>query len=47
MIYRGVKMTEEEQRKKSRRDWLKAVGIVMGVAAVVATVVILTGKLGI
>ena len=47
MIYRGVKMTEEEQRKKSRRDWLKAVGIVMGVAAVVAAVVILTGKLGI
>lgn len=47
MIYRGVKMTEEEQRKKSRRDWLKAAGIVAGVAVVIAAAIVLTGRLGI
>ena len=47
MIYRGVKMTEEEQRKKSRRDWLKAAGIVAGVAVVIAAAVMLIGRLGI
>ncbi len=47
MICRGVKMTEEELRKKSRRDWLKAAGIVIGVAAVVAAAVMLIGRLGI
>ena len=46
MIYRGVKMTEEEQRKKSRRDWLKAVWYAVLGAAVVAAAILLTGQLG-
>ena len=46
MIYRGVKMTWEEERKKGRRDWLKAIGYAVLVVAVVATAVVLTGQLG-
>ena len=46
MIYRGVKMTGEEERKKGRRDWLKAVGFSVLGAAVIAAAVLLTGQLG-
>ena len=46
MIYRGVKMTGEAERKKERNDWLKAVGFAALGAAVVAAVVLLTGQLG-
>lgn len=45
MIYRGVKMNAEE-RKKEIRDWLKAVWIGLGMAALIAAVVMLTGQLG-
>ena len=47
MIYRGVKMTGEEERKKGRHDWLKAIGYAVLAAAVVAAVVIGTQQLGI
>ena len=47
MIYRGVKMTGEEERKKGRRDWLKAVGFSVLGAAVIAAAIMLTGRLGI
>ena len=47
MIYRGVKMTGEAERKKGRRDWLKAVGYAALAVAVVAAVVIGTQQLGI
>ncbi len=46
MIYRGVKMTGEEERKKGRRDWLKAVGFAALGAAMIAAAVLLTGQLG-
>ena len=46
MIYRGVKMTREAERKKERHDWFKAVGFAALGAAVVAAAVLLTGQLG-
>ena len=46
MIYRGVKMTGEAERKKGRHDWLKAVGFSVLGATVIAAVVVLTGQLG-
>ena len=46
MIYRGVKMTGEEERKREKRDWLKVVGYAALGVAVVAAVVLLTGQLG-
>ena len=46
MIYRGVKMTGEEERKKERRDWLKALGFSVLGAVVIAALVLLTGQLG-
>ena len=46
MIYRGVKMTGEEERKKGRHDWLKAVGFLVLGAAVIAAAILLTGQLG-
>lgn len=46
MIYRGVKMTGEAERKKERHDWLKAVGFAALGAAVIAAAVLLTGQLG-
>ena len=46
MIYRGVKM-EPEEKRKGRRDLLKAVGICLGTAAVIAAAVVLSGRLGI
>lgn len=46
MIYRGVKMTGEAERKKEKRDWFKAVGFSVLGAAVIAAVVLLTGQLG-
>ena len=46
MIYRGVKMTGEAERKKERHDWLKAVGFSVLGAAVIAAAVLLTGQLG-
>ena len=46
MIYRGVKMGAEE-KKKDRRDILKAVGITVLVVAVAAAVVIGPQELGI
>ena len=45
MIYRGVKM-ETEEKKKDRRDLLKAAGIAAGTLAVIAAVIFLTTKLG-
>ena len=46
MIYRGVKMTGEAERKREKRDWLKAVGFAALGAAVIAAAVLLTGQLG-
>ena len=46
MIYRGVKITWEEEKKKVWRNWLKAVGYAALGVAVVAAVVLLTGQLG-
>ena len=46
MIYRGVKMTGEAERKKERHDWLKAVGFAALGAVVIAAAVLLTGQLG-
>ena len=47
MIYRGVKITWEEGKKKEWRNWLKAVGYFVLVAALIAAVVIGTEQLGI
>ena len=46
MIYPDVRMTKEQERKKVRRDWLKAVGYSMLGAAMIAAAVVLTGRLG-
>ena len=46
MIYRGVKMTGKAERKKEKRDWLRAVGFAALGAAVIAAVMLLTGQLG-
>ncbi len=46
MIYRGVRMTGEEIRKKGRRDIGKAIVIGFGVVALIAAVVVLSGRLG-
>ena len=45
MIYRGVKL-ETEEKKKDRRDLLKAVGIAAGMFAVIAGVIFLMTKFG-
>lgn len=47
MIYRDVKMTGEEEKKKVWRNWLKAAGYLVLVAAVIAAVVFGTEQLGI
>ena len=47
MIYRGVKMKADDGKRKSVRDALKAVGITLGVAAVIAAVVLLSRQFGI
>ena len=47
MIYRGVKMTWDEDRKQGWRDWLKAAGYLVLVAALIAAVVFGTEQLGI
>ena len=47
MIYRGVKMGADEEKKRGRRDWLKAVGITVLVVAAAAAFVLGTQQLGI
>ena len=47
MIYRGVKMTGKEGRKKDKRDWLKAVVFSLLGAALIAAMILLSGRLGI
>ncbi len=47
MIYRGVKITWEEEKKKEWRNWLKAAGYLVLVAALIAAVVFGTEQLGI
>ena len=47
MIYRGVKMDRDSEKRKDRRDTLKAIGITLGVAAVIAAVVVLFRQFGI
>ena len=46
MIYRGVKMTGKAERKKEKRDWLRAVWYFVLGAALIAAVVIGTEQLG-
>ena len=46
MIYRGVKMTGKAERKKEKRDCLRAVGYFVLGAALIAAVVIGTEQLG-
>ena len=45
MIYRGVKMPVEE-KKKRRKDWLKAVAVTVLAVAVIAAVIIGVQQLG-
>ena len=47
MIYRGVRMNTSEEKKKDRRDLLKAVVIAALTIAVVGGAVYLTLQLGI
>ena len=46
MICRGIRL-EKEEKKRDRRDRLKALLIGSGAAAVIAAFVVLSGKLGI
>ena len=36
MIYRGVKMNENDQKKKDRHDILKAIGVAVGTIILIA-----------
>ena len=47
MIYRGVKMQADEQKKQDRRDILKAVAIAACAVALFAAAYYLTLQLGI
>lgn len=47
MIYRGVKMNEKEQKKKSRHDMLRAIGIAVGTILLIAGFVFLLRGFGI
>ena len=47
MIYRGVRMQDNEVKRKGRRDLLKAFAIAAGTVAVIAAVVVLSQQFGI
>jgi len=47
MIYRGVRMERQEEKRRDRRDLLKAAAIGVTALAVIAGVVFLTTQLGI
>ncbi len=47
MIYRGVKMNEKEQKKKSRYEMLRAIGIAVGTILLIAGFVFILRGFGI
>ena len=47
MIYRGVKMNEKEQNKKSRYEMLRAIGIAVGTILLIAGFVFILRGFGI
>ena len=47
MIYRGVKLNNNEQKKKDRHDMLKAIVIAVGTILLIAGLVFALRKFGI
>ena len=47
MIYRGVKLNNNEQKKKDRHDLLKAIGIAVGTILLIAGFVFVLRGFGI
>ena len=47
MIYRGVKMNENEQKKKDRHDMLKAIGIAVVTILLIASLVLVLRRFGV
>ena len=47
MIYRGVKLNNNEQKKKDQHDMLKAIGIAVGTILLIAGLVFALREFGI
>jgi len=47
MIYRGLKLQPEEEKRSRKRDWLKAAGVVSGVLLAIAALVFVIQQMGI
>ena len=47
MIYRGVKMKDDAEKKKERRDVLKAIGIALGTILVIVGLILLLRGIGV
>ena len=47
MIYRGVRMKDETEKKKAQRDVLKAVCIATGTILLIAGIIVVARKVGI
>ena len=47
MIYRGVRMKDETEKKKAQRDVLKAVCIASGTILLIAGIIVVARKVGI